>query len=207
MPSVGQVCRTLTDQSAVCRCYDPELGRFLNADALVSTGQGLLGNNMFAYCRNNPVCRFDTGGAADMDAFDADGNPATEERDFWGKQSGGSTSGTVSGGGNSGLQGNGQANGSANGSVTGYGFASESALNQHYADHNGDFGNAFSSPQEYLDTANYVIQNGEYVSAQNAYVKFYGLHGHANFAFVGMNRAHTCITTFHLKHVSKICFD
>ena len=27
-----------------------------------------------------------------MDAFDADGNPATEERDFWGKQSGGKTS-------------------------------------------------------------------------------------------------------------------
>ena len=32
------------------RYYDPEMGRFLNADALVATGQGLLGNNMFAYC-------------------------------------------------------------------------------------------------------------------------------------------------------------
>ena len=29
--------------------------RFLNADAFASTGQGLLGNNMFAYCGNNPV--------------------------------------------------------------------------------------------------------------------------------------------------------
>ena len=28
------------------RYYDPELSRFVNADALVSTGQGLLGNNM-----------------------------------------------------------------------------------------------------------------------------------------------------------------
>ena len=37
------------------RYYDPEMGRFINADALVSTGQGLLGNNMFAYCNNNPV--------------------------------------------------------------------------------------------------------------------------------------------------------
>ena len=37
------------------RYYNPEWGRFLNADALVSTGQGLLGNNMFAYCGNNPV--------------------------------------------------------------------------------------------------------------------------------------------------------
>ena len=41
------------------RYYDPELGRFLNADALVSTGQGLLGHNMFAYCNNNPVCLAD----------------------------------------------------------------------------------------------------------------------------------------------------
>lgn len=46
------------------RYYDPELGRFINADALVSTGQGLTGNNMFAYCNNNPVCFFDTTGYA-----------------------------------------------------------------------------------------------------------------------------------------------
>ena len=31
------------------------MGRFINADAFTSTGQGLLGNNMFAYCGNNPV--------------------------------------------------------------------------------------------------------------------------------------------------------
>ena len=37
------------------RYYDPELGRFINADGFVSTGQCLLGNNMFAYCLNNPV--------------------------------------------------------------------------------------------------------------------------------------------------------
>ena len=37
------------------RYYDPEVGRFINADSLVSTGQGILGNNMFAYCLNNPV--------------------------------------------------------------------------------------------------------------------------------------------------------
>ena len=41
------------------RYYDPALGRFINADILVSTGQGLLGNNMFAYCGNNPVNRQD----------------------------------------------------------------------------------------------------------------------------------------------------
>ena len=37
------------------RYYNPETGRFLNADEFVATGQGLLGNNMFTYCLNNPV--------------------------------------------------------------------------------------------------------------------------------------------------------
>ena len=44
------------------RYYDPEVGRFINADALVSTGQDILGNNMFAYCGNNPVNYDDTSG-------------------------------------------------------------------------------------------------------------------------------------------------
>ena len=37
------------------RYYDPETGRFINADGYISTGQGLLDTNMFAYCGNNPV--------------------------------------------------------------------------------------------------------------------------------------------------------
>ena len=44
------------------RYYDPETGRFINADGYVSTGQGLLGTNMFAYCENNPANRHDMGG-------------------------------------------------------------------------------------------------------------------------------------------------
>ena len=44
------------------RYYDPEIGRFINADGYVSTGQGILGNNMFAYCGNNPVNRADPKG-------------------------------------------------------------------------------------------------------------------------------------------------
>ena len=31
------------------------MGRFINADAFASTSQDLIGNNMFAYCNNNPV--------------------------------------------------------------------------------------------------------------------------------------------------------
>ena len=44
------------------RYYDPETGRFLNADAFVSTGQGMIGNNMFAYCNNNPILLVDNKG-------------------------------------------------------------------------------------------------------------------------------------------------
>ena len=44
------------------RYYDPVVGRFLNADGYVSTGQGILGNNMYAYCGNNPVAFADSTG-------------------------------------------------------------------------------------------------------------------------------------------------
>ena len=44
------------------RYYDPEMGRFINADDYPTTGQGLTGNNMFAYCGNNPISRADTSG-------------------------------------------------------------------------------------------------------------------------------------------------
>ena len=44
------------------RYYNPGMGRFINADIAISTGQGLTGNNTFAYCGNNPVTRTDAGG-------------------------------------------------------------------------------------------------------------------------------------------------
>ncbi len=53
------------------RYYDPEICRFLNADSLASTGQGILGNNMFAYCNNNPIMCTDHSGhwAVDWDLY------------------------------------------------------------------------------------------------------------------------------------------
>ena len=44
------------------RYYDPEVCRFLSADVLLSTGQGVLGHNTFAYCLNNPVNMSDPSG-------------------------------------------------------------------------------------------------------------------------------------------------
>ena len=47
------------------RYYDPEIGRFINADSYASTdAAGLLSTNMFAYCENDPVNRSDPSGEA-----------------------------------------------------------------------------------------------------------------------------------------------
>ena len=44
------------------RYYDPTICRFINADGYASTGQGILGFNMFAYCGNNPAINTDPSG-------------------------------------------------------------------------------------------------------------------------------------------------
>ena len=53
------------------RYYNPEWCRWISADALMSTGQGVLGTNMYAYCRNNPVNRCDPSGAFDINTKEA----------------------------------------------------------------------------------------------------------------------------------------
>ena len=44
------------------RYYDPAVGRFISADNFASTGQGVVGHNMFAYCNNSPVAYIDASG-------------------------------------------------------------------------------------------------------------------------------------------------
>ncbi len=45
------------------RYYDPEVGRYLNADSVIGgVGGPVQGYNMFAYCFNNPVNMFDDSG-------------------------------------------------------------------------------------------------------------------------------------------------
>ena len=48
------------------RYYNPEWSRFINADGLVSTGQGLLSYNMYSYCGNNPVMGYDPTGEINL---------------------------------------------------------------------------------------------------------------------------------------------
>lgn len=143
---------------------------------------------MFAYCRNNPVCRKDISGTTEVALVDDNTDLLDEKKTFEGGHMG-----------NSDANGGGVKSGKLN-------FKSESALNEHYYKHNPEFGNAFSSPQEYADAANYVINSGEYIGSQNAYVKFYGINGTATYAFVGLSYNHAFITTFHLKHASQIQF-
>ena len=44
------------------RYYDPTTGRFISADVYLTTDQGVIGNNTFAYCGDNPVNRIDSEG-------------------------------------------------------------------------------------------------------------------------------------------------
>lgn len=44
------------------RYYDPEIGRWINSDNMITTGSDLAGLNLFAYCGNNPVNRVDPSG-------------------------------------------------------------------------------------------------------------------------------------------------
>ena len=44
------------------RYYNPEWGRFLNADGYINANGDILGYNMFAYCGNNPVMGYDPTG-------------------------------------------------------------------------------------------------------------------------------------------------
>lgn len=53
------------------RYYDAKVCRFISPDKYISTGQGLLGCNMFAYCNNNPIVGVDPCG----NCF--------HRRDFW----------------------------------------------------------------------------------------------------------------------------
>ena len=51
------------------RYYNPEMGRFINADGLVDTGTSILSHNMYTYTDNNPVNKADPSGNAPGDLF------------------------------------------------------------------------------------------------------------------------------------------
>ena len=80
----------------------------------------MLGNNMFAYCRNNPVCRVDISGAMDADSYDNDPLDQEDLLKAGEPKAGNSSNESVSSGGT--------ANGSSSGS-SGQVSISQQALN------------------------------------------------------------------------------
>jgi RHS repeat-associated protein len=44
------------------RYYNPEIGRFINADGLIGQTGDILGHNMYAYSGNNPIMNYDPSG-------------------------------------------------------------------------------------------------------------------------------------------------
>ena len=44
------------------RYYDPSISRWINADSVMGVNDDVFTYNLFAYCGNNPVCRYDVGG-------------------------------------------------------------------------------------------------------------------------------------------------
>ncbi|MBO5891657.1 MAG: RHS repeat-associated core domain-containing protein [Oscillospiraceae bacterium] len=81
------------------RYYDPQTGRFISPDSYASTGQGPLGYNMFAYCKNNPVNYADPSGNAAFWTTTGDVNPFLALTSYLGSGGGGggSASAAVSG--------------------------------------------------------------------------------------------------------------
>ena len=56
------------------RYYDAEVGKFVNADVYLSTGQGVVGNNRYVYCNNNSVNAKDpTGNLPSYNVMETDG--------------------------------------------------------------------------------------------------------------------------------------
>ena len=85
-------------------------------------------------------------------------------------------------------------------------FSSKSSLTQHFAKHGDEFGDMYTNAKEYAQGAKYVIKNGTYIPEKNAYIRFLGTQGKANYAFVGM-KAGGRISTYHVRSVSKMIRD
>ena len=64
----------------------------------------------------------------------------------------------------------------------------------------------YKNAREYAKDAKYVIKNGTYISEKNAYIKFLGTNGKANYAYVGMKSGGR-VSTYHVRNVSKLIKD
>ena len=77
-------------------------------------------------------------------------------------------------------------------------FESQAKLEEHFAKHGNQFNGLYSNPQEYLQGANYVINNGTFVPEMNGYAMFFRVtsKGKELYHFVGLERNGLYITTY-----------
>lgn len=74
------------------RYYNPEWGRFINADGIIGQTGELLGHNLFAYCKNNPISLKDDSGFLACSAVDGVSDGGTGDRNVGDKPVGGAAS-------------------------------------------------------------------------------------------------------------------
>ena len=230
------------------RYYDPEIGRFINADGEISgVGGDVLGYNLFAYCQNNPINMCDPDGnwpkwatkvavgvgvvlcVAAVTVLTCGVGTAT----LAGAVAVGAAKGTLIGaaagvaiGAGVGYKKTKTLKGTAEGAAIGFGigatvgavigggvsgakfgtFSSKASLTQHYDKHGSEFKGIYDNAKEYAEGAKYVIKNGTYIPEKNAYVRFLGSKGKANYAFVGMKSGGR-VSTFHVRSVSAMVKD
>ena len=137
------------------RYYDAKICRFINADIYVSTGQGIIGFNMYAYCRNKPVTRVDDEGTVDQDFVSEDDDLLDES---W-------QDGKGAGGGGYYLNSSSNSQGNSNQNGTN---SKTTNTSNHSLPKNGitvDSGTAIDMAIDYLGPGYYEASPGRYVSA------------------------------------------
>ena len=84
-------------------------------------------------------------------------------------------------------------------------FSSDDNLMSHFKKHGNQIAKVLEKEnytvKNYLEDANYIIKNGEYVKELNGYLKF--MSG-KKYGFVGLDRTTGNITTFHIKSVQEL---
>jgi hypothetical protein len=83
-----------------------------------------------------------------------------------------------------------------------FNFVSKAKLNNHFNQHGAGMG--YKTKAGYVRGANSVIKKGTYIESLNGYVLRTSIGSGNNVLFVGMNRAGTAITTFHIKSIAKL---
>lgn len=183
------------------RYYNAEWGRFINADGIIEQAGDLIGHNLFAYCKNNPINKFDSEGFNSMDYFPIGGGACGGllEVVMIGKLTIEEALPEIEQAAPKVLQ-------IAQKSSATMKFVGDRAVS-HFEEHASQIMKVTNRTsynlKEYVNEANEIIQSWKYLSAKNAYVKVVEAGEKIKYAyFVGLTRDMQYITTFHIKSIN-----